>query len=183
MCIHTTHTYFALCQHLLPIPPVAPFFIPPERCARLTAALRHYHTQPDRLPEQFPVPFPRPCAPAPDNCRVWVVQGVCAGCAEESRRREREWLEGLVGRMRGEWAGRGGWYDGYEGWERGPEVEVEEWPYGERVRVSPLPSPKLGSGAPVEAPQAVGAWWREGGKVVRVRWDGAEERRESFYAG
>ncbi|MCJ1419751.1 hypothetical protein MMC32_006107 [Xylographa parallela] len=188
MCLHTTHTYFSLCTHLVPIPQLAPFFIPPERCPRLTAALRHYHTQPDRLPEQFPIPFPRPCAPAPDNCRVWVVQGLCAGCAaEEGRWRERERFEGLVGRMRGQWVNSGGVEGGRGNWEGcgGAGVEVgqepaEEWPYGDRVRVSPLPSPGLGPSAGAEA---VGAWWVEGDKVVRVRWDGAVERRESFRLG
>ncbi|MCJ1379177.1 hypothetical protein MMC17_002277 [Xylographa soralifera] len=178
MCLHTTHTYFNLCAHLVPIPPVMPFFIPPERCARLTAALRHYHTQPDRLPEQFPIPFPRPCAPAPDNCRMWVAHGLCAACAEEARWREREWFEGLVGRMRGEWVERG---EGVLGREWGEAVPgVEAWPYGDRVRVSPLPSPTLGPGG---ATEAVGAWWVEGDKVVRVRWDGMHERRESFREG
>ncbi|MCJ1401051.1 hypothetical protein MMC11_004263 [Xylographa trunciseda] len=186
MCIHTTHTHFTLCAHLVPIPQQAPFFIPPERCARLTAALRHYHTQPDRLPEQFPVPFPRPCAPAPHNCRVWVVDGLCAPCAAEARRRESEWLAGLVGRMRAEWMrrewgrvfGDEGWRGGSGGVEEG--WEGEEWPYGERVRVSPLPSPKLGPSYAVRAPEVVGAWWVQGDRTVRVRWDGGRERRESF---
>ncbi|MCJ1439420.1 hypothetical protein MMC27_008814 [Xylographa pallens] len=181
MCLHTTHTYFSLCAHLVPIPQLAPFFIPPERCPRLTAALRHYHTQPDRLPEQFPIPFPRPCAPAPDNCRVWVVQGLCAACAaEEGRWREREWFEGLVGRMRGQWGDRGRLDWGGWGAAEVGQGQAEEWPYGDRVRVSPLPSPKLG---PSAGPEAVGAWWVEGDKVVRVRWDGAGERRESFRLG
>ncbi|MCJ1317932.1 hypothetical protein MMC15_003259 [Xylographa vitiligo] len=194
MCLHTTHTYFTLCAHLIPIPQIAPFFIPPERCAHLTAALRHYHTQPDRLPEQFPIPFPRPCAPAPDNCRMLVVQGLCAGCAAEGWWREREWLEGLVGRMRGEWVGRGegGMGTGSAEMGRGgewggggkvPQEEAEKWPYGDRVRVSPLPSPKLGPSGADGVPEAVGAWWIEGDRVVRVRWDGAHEWRESFRLG
>ncbi|MCJ1280986.1 hypothetical protein MMC26_000304 [Xylographa opegraphella] len=188
MCLHTTHTYFTLCAHLLPIPQLAPFFIPPERCHRLTAALRHYHTQPDRLPEQFPIPFPHPCAPAPDNCRMLVVQGLCGGCAEERWWREREWFAGLVGRMRVQWEGEPG--RGGRGCAAGDEdpAVAEEWPYGDRVRVSPLPSPKVGPGAVgpgAAAPEAepVGAWWVDGGRVVGVRWDGARTRSESFRWG
>ena len=115
--------------------------------------------------------------------------------------REREWFEGLVRGGGRQWDSEGGfgggvggvqtgWGGGGGGYEGGREVkveegegEVEEWPYGDHVRVSPLPSPRLGKGGEGVAERAVGAWWKDGEKVVRVRWDGVTERRECFHLG
>ncbi|MCJ1248859.1 hypothetical protein MMC30_006080 [Trapelia coarctata] len=91
MCRHFTHISLSLCGHTYPIPQAFPYYIPPQYCSAVTDALNFYHTQPDRMPEQFPIPFPRPCPIEAAESVTVVVLGLCEPCAAERKK----WGEGV----------------------------------------------------------------------------------------
>lgn len=216
MCIHTTHTIFQFCTHIYPIPAMAPFYISPSRCARLTAELEWYHTQPDRIPEETPYPAPKPCPIKPHNSSMLLVPSFCGSCTQRNIDVAMQHIQAEYGeqRMVGEEEVR----ERLQG--------DREWPYGDRVRVSPLPEnfemlPSMstvptsvgtqnwlmrtlttvptelenaGRGGVaeshvmgrevvrarprgvniVESPEVVGAFWKEGDKIVLEEWRGRD---------
>ncbi|MCJ1476414.1 hypothetical protein MMC13_005080 [Lambiella insularis] len=132
MCLHTTHAFYLQCRHLTPIPPIVPFYVPLIPCLRLTSELEWYHTQPDRLPEQVAYPAPKPCPITPATIRIQMQDGVCYTCAQghNTATQSQQQLDAPQRDvLRLGWTGAGA---------AEPQAEAEQWPHGDRVRVSPL---------------------------------------------
>ena len=80
------------CWHLSAVPGVGPHYVSPIYCDRVRQAIDFYHTQPGRIPEPMPLPYPKACCPAwgtltqTGNVLVRAVDAYCPDCISKLKK-------------------------------------------------------------------------------------------------